>query len=343
MGKGVNRYSNFELLRIVAILMVLTLHYFGMGGGMSNVPVGSLNYYFMHFLEGSSIIAVNLFVLITGYFMAGRQKIQVIKPLNLVFVTIFYGGIFYLATYFVGESRNLQFNFGEFFSSLNPFVGPKWFVVSYVILFLLSPFINRVLQQLNQKQFRQLLAVLIISFAVLPTFLKGLTYNDHGYGVINFVVLYCIGVYLKRFYEVKGSAFYYLGIYLLMSGATFLSAIKGLWPSYDYNTIFNIVSAISLFLFFANFSFYSRLINYLATFTFAIYIIHTDRSIREILFTQFLGTNQYWENQWFLAHMILSVLAMFLGSIAIETIRRHLTNIIIKKIKLEKLNKITIG
>jgi surface polysaccharide O-acyltransferase-like enzyme len=343
MGKNVDRYSNFELLRVVAILMVLVLHYFGMGGGMSNVPAGSMNYYAMHFLESMSIIAVNLFVLITGYFMVGRTKIKVVKAINLIVVAVFYGGVFYLASYLIGESIQLPFNTSEFIHSLNPFVGPKWFVVSYVILFLLSPFINMLLEQLSKKQFQQLLAICMISFSFLPTFFKGLTYNDHGYGVLNFVVLYCLGAYLKKFYENRGSALLYLAIYLVMTAATFGSAVKGIWPSYDYNTVFNLASSVALFLFFSKFQFYSRMVNYLATFTFAIYIIHTDSSIREILFTRLLKTNQYWESKWFLAHLSLSVMAMFVLCIAIEVGRRSLFGLIGRKIKLEKLNRMTIG
>ncbi|MBO4675467.1 MAG: hypothetical protein J5601_05240, partial [Elusimicrobiaceae bacterium] len=91
------RDSNIELLRIILILMILALHYFNgeIGGLFSNVATLSANYYIAHFLESACIIAVNVFILITGYFACYKKEIALSKPLFLYSLLIFYGTILY--------------------------------------------------------------------------------------------------------------------------------------------------------------------------------------------------------------------------------------------------------
>lgn len=64
------RQSNIELLRIILISLIITLHYLNdsMGGELDHVLPGTSNYFISHTIESLSIIAVNVFVIITGYF-----------------------------------------------------------------------------------------------------------------------------------------------------------------------------------------------------------------------------------------------------------------------------------
>lgn len=90
------RASNIELLRIVLILMIIILHYLngGMGGLLLHVRENSTNYYLGHLLESFCIIAVNVFILITGYFSVNKTNISVSKVIRLLLIMIFWGGKF---------------------------------------------------------------------------------------------------------------------------------------------------------------------------------------------------------------------------------------------------------
>ena len=70
------RQSNIELLRIVAACGVIILHYNNplIGGGYGAVEDGSINQAIMTFFETVFICAVNLYVLISGYFMRNSTK-----------------------------------------------------------------------------------------------------------------------------------------------------------------------------------------------------------------------------------------------------------------------------
>lgn len=65
MKKGnLARSSNFELLRIISIIMIITLHYLEYYA-LPHANIGTLNYYIIHFIESVCIMGVNCFVLIT--------------------------------------------------------------------------------------------------------------------------------------------------------------------------------------------------------------------------------------------------------------------------------------
>ncbi len=71
MTTGNKRLANFELLRIVAMLMIISLHYLVKGWAATpfpfvakDDPVGT----FAWLIEAFCIVAVNCYVLISGYF-----------------------------------------------------------------------------------------------------------------------------------------------------------------------------------------------------------------------------------------------------------------------------------
>lgn len=76
------RQSNIELLRILVMLGVVVLHmnlY-----GLKIAAEFSGKFIFMHFTESLFICAVNVFVLITGYFSYKINKISVRKIIELI-------------------------------------------------------------------------------------------------------------------------------------------------------------------------------------------------------------------------------------------------------------------
>ncbi|MGL5821546.1 MAG: acyltransferase, partial [Sarcina sp.] len=83
------RESNFELGRIILMFMVITLHYLGHGGVLTNVAIGSFNFYISYFLEGLSIIAVNTFIIMFGYFQS-KSSFKLYKVIKFYLMILFY-------------------------------------------------------------------------------------------------------------------------------------------------------------------------------------------------------------------------------------------------------------
>lgn len=78
------RYSGIELLRILTICGVILLHY-NDERAFKWVDQGTVNQYILFGVESMCICAVDLFMIISGYFLCQTQKRAAIKPLELLF------------------------------------------------------------------------------------------------------------------------------------------------------------------------------------------------------------------------------------------------------------------
>ena len=63
------RESNIELLRIISMIMVVVLHFFYHGEILRWTTVESSGYLTYWSVEALAFVAVNVFVLISGYFL----------------------------------------------------------------------------------------------------------------------------------------------------------------------------------------------------------------------------------------------------------------------------------
>lgn len=317
------RTSNIELLRIILILMVLTLHYFNadIGGLFAHVTTGSANYYIAHFWESVCIIAVNVFIVITGYFSCYKKEISLSKPLYLYSLLVFYGAIFSAVALYV---KKPEINFLLLKQLINA-VSYRWFVVFYCILYILIPFLNKLVHSLNRAQLRQLLLINALLFYAGSTFFPWHTITDYGYGIVNFVNLYLVGAYLRLYRPValpkKRSFCIYLGCTLLTTAYSFVAG-----RAWYYSTIFNLVGAVAVFEFFRSIRLsYSPTINKLAGYTFGVYIIHCSGIFTGKFFFQYLFSEHlFYNSPWMMLHCIGTVLGLYIVCIAIEWVRRLL-------------------
>ena len=202
------RDSNFECLRIIAMLMILNLHSF-VGGG--RITFSDINEFIIidYLRESLSICAVNCFVLITGYFGLNWKRKSI---LNLIFQVYFYVIGLFLLLLCLGYT---DFSIGKMISRLNCLLVSYWFVTAYLVLYLLAPLLNSFIDKSDNKH---LLKYIIIFYIVQSYFcLVGSKYfND----CLNFVGLYLLGRYLKNYPYAKILQFSrksYLICYILCS------------------------------------------------------------------------------------------------------------------------------
>jgi len=325
------RSSNFELLRIILMLMIIVLHYFNgkMGGLLSAVENQSFNYYLSHFLESLCIIAVNVFVIITGYFSYKKTKVKINKVINLYGLSIFYGIIISVGIIFITKI-DLKL------SSILTVAFNRWFVVIYCILYLLIPYINKLINSLTKKQFEILLIINIIFFYIWPTFFTTTTIKDGGYGIINFVNLYMIGAYIKIHRDNNISKKLSIIVYLICTTITTIHSFSEA-VAWNYNTITNLIGSIAIFELFKSMKMKNnKFINKLSTYTFSTYIIHENAFLATILYRKIFSSNEYWNSNWMFFNLVISVIGIYVICIALEFIRR----LIFKKIFDDKIEKI---
>lgn len=140
--------GNFELLRIICMIMIVILHFNKYGLVLSNVTPGSLEFYIFNFLEYFCVVAVNVYILITGYFMINKER-KLSKIINLELQLLFYTIFIYLALLLTNQ---VGFSIKDMIRVLVPFLTcAYWFMSSYILLYLLIPFINKLITNMNKK------------------------------------------------------------------------------------------------------------------------------------------------------------------------------------------------
>ena len=321
------RQSNFELLRIVLIIMVLSLHYLGvsLGGALDvkNIPEGYFNYYLARFIESFSIIAVDCFVIITGYFMCKKQKIKCKRILELVLIYFFY---LFSITIGVVLFKPKLFDISIFTDALFMKNSGAWFIITYVILYLLIPYLNRFIEKINRKEFRTLIIITLFFFSILPTFFQIGTVKDNGYGITMFIVLYFIGAYICKYKVNTRPAGLYFLIFMFSQFITFSNFLnERFFNTLGYNSLFNIIGAVCFFLFFSKLniksSIVNKVINKLSVSVFSIYIIHMNSFISKYIWQGIFNCSSYYTDKLFIVNLIISVISVFIVCVIIDFFR----------------------
>ena len=115
--------------------------------------------------------------------MIEKTNINYKKILVLFFITVFYSVMFYLVSLvFKNNSVSIK-TLMEFIKSITD----RWFIYIYIILYLLIPYINKIIINIEKKDYKNLLIILLVFFSVWPTFWTKITSSDNGYGIVNFI------------------------------------------------------------------------------------------------------------------------------------------------------------
>lgn len=313
-----NRHSGIELLRLIAMLMVLAVHFDGATFGLPQPDEAwSRCDMLKTAIEAVAIIGVDLFVLISGYFgiRLTRRKLG-----NYIIMCLFYSLLVYALA--VGLKPGL-FSIDSIFSKgLMIFSKTDlWFVRDYLFLMLLSPLLNAGLQNIGKRQLNSLVVALVVINCYFG-WLMGGKVNPTGYNLMQMILLYCLGHWLgtarpNLFFRWPGIV-YAISLGAVIGCATFLPAEI----AYAYNSPFVLLAAMSFFCLFAKMTFSNRHINYLASSSFAVYLIHKNPFvwgglIKPMLHKMHAGL----PDGLFILTAVAFMLAVFFGCIIADKIR----------------------
>lgn len=370
-NKSVNdRELNYEVLRILAMLMIVGLHYLSRSGAISNPenPDMSVVGYVSWLLEAFFLVATNVYVLISGYFgvEAGNNRKEkrfgiLLKPLNVWVQVWFYSVVIGFGAFIVGAQ---QFDVYQFINYILPITREHyWFATSYVILCLFVPFLNYGFDKLEKKDIKALLLVMLIIFCFSKTFIPiQFPWDKYGYDFSWFVVLYITGAYIKKYgisaINGKGRA---LVLYIASCMVIYLSffTIRLIYLrygiledqinyGYTYNFLFCYLGAIGLFMLFKNYNtdkstqeigtrvpeWLKSVVLRFSRATFGVYLIHEHINIRSNWIKLF-NTEEALAGSTigFLFNFIVAVLSVYCVCSVIDIVRALLFEKISKLIK----------
>ena len=334
------RESNLELLRIVAMLLIVMHHL--IAHGMRNV--GYLAYPMdeicldkqipLILLNAFTVVAVNCYVLISGYFGINPTWK---KLWNLFTICALYS----VGHYLVYALLNDTFSIKAFVYSFFPFSHNQglWFVTCYIGLFLISPLLNAAVSYLNEKKESEWLKVM--GGLAIITFYFGYLWrtelNHNGYNLLNFIFLYMIGRYLNlkntACQKICKSSYllisYFVCTLITASLGIFFLLCKGtsdylFYWAWRYNSPFVILGAVSLFMFFNSLTIRKKWINYIAASTFSVYLIHENMYFNILIYNHVYELSSGMNIVTLIIYLMMIALIVFGGCIFIDFIRRLL-------------------
>lgn len=331
------RSSGVELLRILAMLLILA-HHSMFHSGMNLLSAGiSPRDLFEATLNISGKLGVAVFVVITGYFQV-RARFRAAKPLLLAAQTGFYGLVLFSIAFARGRLGPMtpELAFSGFKSLLSALYSEYWFVTTYLVLYLASPFLNRLIRALSRRELLALIAGGYTVLCLLPTVFF-IQMNWYSLGGL-FALLYLIGAYLRLYPPLErvsgrtlvlASAAAQLLLVLLIVGLLPAAGLKSeiltryqlsLWPE---SSPFTVLIAAGLVLGFSRFPFHSRAVNRIAAATLGVYLLHDNNYVRPVLWSRLPIAAHLADNRIFL-YAPLCILGVYLACSILELARQRL-------------------
>lgn len=310
MKQNNNRSSNFELLRIVAMIMIIMHHLFihcigkqlidiesiaNMNNGYFNNPTVYNKLFIADYAYFMGPLGNAFFILISGYFMSEKENIDMknisIKLLSqLVFASICLIFVSFIWS-MISTGRFTGVADISYFNSL------AWYIGYYFLIILTGKlFLNNYLAKLNKTQYIEFLFIIfsLIEFTWTGTFLDNLI---PGLRLLcTGIFLYSIGGYIKKynpFNKIKISViilYIVLVICVIYFSAYNIRVINieefinsgekeyiQVIPRFDNWDFLVLTASVMIFELFRRMKpFHNKIINFLGGATLMIYIIHDN-------------------------------------------------------------------
>lgn len=309
------RQSNFELMRIISMFMIVLWHVIIQSTAVKSYSTMLV----LDILRSLLVVHVNSFILLTGYFQC-KSRFHMKKLLSLIGTSWFYRILALIIFFLLGLGSLTTV---EIIS--NAFVLPldheHWFIHCYILLYLLSPLLNKFIERVNHKELKATVILLFIVNCILPYLTNQRFFTTNfGFSLYHFITLYFIGAYMRK-YPIKDSyhfknmsikSFRWFNVFLFLGCAFFTLTITyfgryitdishgsgsflyyvGQWLQSvfgNYDFPFIVIQSCCYFLFFSTLQFKSKIINFLSPMMIGIYLIHESELLKPYMYQQFVN------------------------------------------------------
>ncbi len=351
------RSTNLEWLRIVSMVLIVMSHsdeWLGLAAAYKTSLGG--NKLITDFLHAGGQVGVGCFLLLSGYFMVD-QPFRLKRLLRLL------GTVWFYTLSIWGVSVAVQLINGSFalnaasiksaiFAFFPVTFSYYWFVTAYVLLMLLSPFLNKLIHALDKGTYQAFLAVIIAIFFVadggLPAVFRGMA-EGRLFPVLG---LYFVAGYLKLHVDphkpcAKKHLLLALAAYALLYASFYGITLVGELLHSDriksmcyfwrpLNSPLVLLICVELFLTFLRINArQSKLVNKVAGASFGIYLLHANTIVDTLLLPRLFPVSRQTNS--------LTILLLSLGAVglvygvcaAIELLRQNT----VEKLWLDLLNR----
>ena len=325
------RQVNFELLRILCMYMIVIGHCLFHGRVTAKLGYGTVNYFLSYLIQSFSVVHVNCFVMIGGYFAIDRA-FKTERAVKLWKQVAFYSiGIFLLAAIFG------QAGWTDAVKAVLPISSKTyWFASVYMAMTLLMPFIGMVATRISRRQYQYLLVLLALFLSVNHMIFQTDTYGTfNGRDLPGFLFLALLAGYVKlhmkenRKYVVRGFLGYVVCSLLVLASvyASVELHLENTGYFLNYNSPLALLATFSLFAAVRNFSWketrFDGLILKIAGAAFGVYLIHDNYLIRYLVWDTFRASKVA-RTHWAVIYAALIAVIVYLVCTCIEVFRQKL-------------------
>lgn len=336
------------MLRIITMCGVVLLHY-NDSKALTFVQSGTAHQFILFFLESISICAVDLFILISGYYLSGSQKRSLLKPVELIVQVVLFKEAIYLMQVILGI---VDFSINGLILHAVP---DNYFVILYCTLYFISPYLNLIFRHLSKSGIWTFMITIILLFSIWTTLvdlfeeIRGAEWmglstitrwgSMQGFNIVNFALVYCVGGFMRHELIKIPQKRTLIGAWILTVIVVYVWAqltqnltrleLRSAWV---YHNPFVILSAMLLFTIFKDLKFQSKFINRLSAASFTCFLIHA-------ILLPYIGIQRAVESSvWMmLVHIVISVIGVYLVSWIVYEIYTFATGWIFNRLRLWKV------
>lgn len=355
------RNITFDILRLVAMLMVTMLHITGHGLDGVEIEAFSSTYWIVLIFNTFSLVAVNSFVLISGYFLS-QKNISRKKMVALWFQVWTYSVAIYLVLCAMPDV-DVNFSIPALVECLCPLLSNQyWFFTCYLLLYFVSPVLNRLIDTWDKREHKKILIALIAIFSAIPSInIWGDSFGtNRGYSLVWFSVLYLIAGYIRKYplrLPVHPALVYAVPSVVLCALHSAITAWNPgigsvqaiLTNQTSYNGPLVLCASVGLLIWAQNSSLQpnARIIKVITTsasLTFGVYLLQDHGMIRQVLWNDWVRLAEVSDNgASFLPRVVIVLVGIFVCGLAAEFIRQKLMGFFAHVLKTEKHTRLEIS
>jgi surface polysaccharide O-acyltransferase-like enzyme len=174
-----NRNPAMDILRIVAVLCVISIHFF-YHTGYYNTTADNVPMYFATVLRTLFSVCVPLFMILSGFLLCNKTLkkgyYSGIRKTIIVYILVAIACIIY-------KSCNGSYTLTTltFFTGIFDFTGANysWYIEMYIGLFLIVPFLNIIYKNLDSRKQKNILLITLIAITILPSLFNAFKFDSY--------------------------------------------------------------------------------------------------------------------------------------------------------------------
>lgn len=338
------RVVSIELLRMIAMMMVVMLHYLGKGNLLPALT-GELasNHYVAWAMEYFCIVAVNVYMLISGYFLV-ESGFKPARLVELLCQVLFYTILIPVVLLGLGVIGSGDLTIYSLLLNVLPVqMNHYWFITAYVVMYLFGPILSVAAKSMRKEQLKGTIIALLLFFSVSKTILPvQLSMDNRGNDGLWFLCVFLVAAYIRLygipFFEgekgLRKSMLCYFagcaGMYVLTFAIRFIYLKTGKLDYFvniclDYNHVLNLLAAVGLFYAFLQMKLstegkLAKIVYAAAPCSLGVYLFHEQIQLRT-LWPHWLGASAEGNVFMFVARSVGTVLLVYITGTLVDACR----------------------